>query len=141
MKNLARGVVVGRICALLLFFGILLAEDGQNFPNIMLELDKSSKNMQDAFLKDNYELIEIRQRQMKAAIKDLKSIPVHYYLNSKTKEFENIVNLRIVRIDEALDLMGKQLQKRKTQDAFETFLSILRECNGCHVIFQGHTGE
>lgn len=130
-----------KIILFVLLSGVVLySEDAkdnvQNFLNIMIRLEKESDLMKEAFLKNSQSLVEVRQRRMTNILKDLKNIPTNYYLDNKTKKFENIVRLRVMRIDEELENMGSYLRHKDMENAFKSYVNILNECNGCHVIFR-----
>ncbi|MCE3039043.1 hypothetical protein [Helicobacter anatolicus] len=106
-----------------------------DFVNIMLNFEKEMNLIQEAFLKNSQTLVEVRQRRLKKLSNQLKEIPTSFYLDKKTRKFQNLIDLRVMRMDEELEAMGKALKRKDIDFAFQNYLNILNECNSCHILF------
>lgn len=106
-----------------------------DFIGIMLNFEKEMNLIQEAFLKNSQTLVEVRQRRLKKLSDQLKGIPTSFYLDKKTRKFQNLIDLRVMRMDEELEAMGKALKRKDMDFAFQNYLNILNECNSCHILF------
>ncbi|MCE3037624.1 hypothetical protein LW135_07290 [Helicobacter sp. faydin-H20] len=135
MSKIQKGIK--KIFLVLCFACFAYAENtAPNLVNIMLNFEKEMSLIQEAFLKNSQTLVEVRQRRLKNLSDQLREIPTSFYLDKKTHKFQNLIDLRIMRIDEELEAMGKALKRKDMDFAFQNYLNILNECNSCHILFR-----